>query len=410
MSTSNAVPAHVPPHLVREYPILQGRYVREDPYKTIIPPIHEWPAIFYAVNAYPGNLPSWVVRRAADVRELYKDTEHLSSASANPFAMSVGETWSMIPTEIDPPAHTAFRSLLNPLFSPQRMAALEDKVRDAARHYIGQFKHRGRCDFIKDFAFPFPVSVFLDLIDLPHDKTALFMQWEHDLLHEGDLGTIGNAVRAVTGYMREVIAERRARPGDDFISYGIHTKVQGRLLTDEELIGYTFNLFIGGLDTVTSNMGLHFRHLAETPEHQRRLRDDPAFIPKALDELLRAFGATSTFRTCVKDRRIGDVTIKAGDRVLMTTILACRDPEEYERPNEIDLDREPKNILTFGSGPHVCIGMHLAKRELRIALEEFLAAIPEFHIESGAVIETHLGGMVQPTTLPLVWNAAGSVQ
>src|SRR3546814_770494 len=128
------------------------------------------------------------------------------------------------------------------------------------------------------------------------------MTWEHDLLHESDLDTLGNAVRNVTGYMREVIADRRRNPRDDFISYGIQAEIRGRPLTDDELIGYTFNLFIGGLDTVTSVMGLHFRHLAENPEHQRRLRNDPAFIKTGLEELLRAFGATSTFRTCIKEQ------------------------------------------------------------------------------------------------------------
>lgn len=397
------IPPHVPAEFVREYPIVQGRYVEEDPYKTIIPAIHQWPPVFYATNAYPGSTPAWVLRRAADVREAYKDTEHFSSMGANGFAAAIGESWTMIPTELDPPLHTGFRALLNPLFSPPRMRAMEDKVRKAARHHIASFKDKGKCDFIRDFAFPFPVSIFLDLIDLPHEDTARFMTWEHDLLHESDLDTVGNAVRNVTGYMREVIADRRRNPRDDFISYGIQAEIRGRPLTDDELIGYTFNLFIGGLDTVTSVMGLHFRHLAENPEHQRRLRNDPAFIKTGLEELLRAFGATSTFRTCIKEQQINGVTIKPGDRVLMTTILACRDPEEYDRPNEIDLDRAPRQIMTFGNGPHVCIGMHLARRELQIALEEFLAAIPEFRIAPGARIMTHLGGMVQPQTLPLVW-------
>ncbi|HEY9578878.1 MAG TPA: cytochrome P450 [Rhizorhapis sp.] len=397
------IPPHVPAEFVREYPIVQGRYVEEDPYKTIIPAIHQWPPVFYATNAYPGSTPAWVLRRAADVREAYKDTEHFSSMGANGFAAAIGESWTMIPTELDPPLHTGFRALLNPLFSPPRMRAMEDKVRKAARHHIASFKDKGKCDFIRDFAFPFPVSIFLDLIDLPHEDTARFMTWEHDLLHESDLDTVGNAVRNVTGYMREVIADRRRNPRDDFISYGIQAEIRGRPLTDDELIGYTFNLFIGGLDTVTSVMGLHFRHLAENPEHQRRLREDPAFIKTGLEELLRAFGATSTFRTCIKEQQINGVTIKPGDRVLMTTILACRDPEEYDRPNEIDLDRAPRQIMTFGNGPHVCIGMHLARRELQIALEEFLAAIPEFRIAPGARIMTHLGGMVQPQTLPLVW-------
>src|SRR3546814_10608151 len=113
-------------------------------------------------------------------------------------------------------------------------------------------------------------------------------------------------------------------------------------------------------------MGLHFRHLAENPEHQRRLRNDPAFIKTGLEELLRAFGATSTFRTCIKEQQINGVTIKPGDRVLMTTILACRDPEEYDRPNEIDLARAPPQIMTLGHGPHVCLEIGKASVRARV--------------------------------------------
>src|SRR3546814_17068971 len=120
------------------------------------------------------------------------------------------------------------------------------------------------------------------LIDLPHEDPHRFITWEHDLLHESERDTVGNAVRNVTGYMREVIADRRRNPRDDFISYGIQAEIRGRPLTDDELIVYTFNLFIGGLDTVTSVMGLLFRHLAENHEHQRRLRHDLAFINTGL--------------------------------------------------------------------------------------------------------------------------------
>src|SRR5690606_4306470 len=127
-------------------------------------------------------------------------------------------------------------------------------------------------------------------------------------------------------------------------------------------------------------------------------------IPVALEELLRAYAATSTFRTCVKERTLNGVTIKPGDRVLTSTILACRDPEEYDRPNEVILDRRPTQILTFGHGPHLCLGVHLAKREMRLALRDVLAAIPPFRIAPGAIIKAHLGGMVQPTALPLVWD------
>src|SRR3546814_13690984 len=145
--------------------------------------------------------------------------------------------WSSYVCSSDLPLHTVFRALLNPLFSPPRMRAMEDKVRKAARHHIASFKDKGKCDFIRDFAFPFPVSIFLDLIDLQHEDTARFMTWEHDLMHESDLDTVDNPVRTVTGTVRDIIADRRRKPSDDFISNGLPPALSGRPHTYLKHIG-----------------------------------------------------------------------------------------------------------------------------------------------------------------------------
>jgi cytochrome P450 len=255
---------------------------------------------------------------------------------------------------------------------------------------------------MQEFAFPFPVSVFLDLIDLPQERMSEFQSWEYALLHVPDMKAVADAVRNVVGYLREVMAERRRNPGDDFISYGIKAEIDGRRFTDDELIGYCFNLFIGGLDTVSSNIILQFRHLAENPEHQARLRSEPAMIPAAVEEFLRAYAAVTTFRTCVKETEIRGITIKPGDKVAMSTTLANRDPLEFDAPDEVRLERQPAHI-SFAYGPHRCIGSHLARREMVIAMEEFLGAMPTFRLKPGIEIETHLGGIIQPNVLPLVW-------
>jgi cytochrome P450 len=185
----------------------------------------------------------------------------------------------------------------------------------------------------------------------------------------------------------------------------VQAKIEdGRNLTDDELVGFCFNLFIGGLDTVSTNMGMQMRHLAETPEHQALLRANPELIPDAVNELMRAYAAVSMIRTCVKEAVVCGVTIRPGDKVLLPTYLAGRDPEAFDRPDEVILDRKPRHV-SFGYGPHLCIGMHLARRELRIALEEFLGNIPDFWIEPGAEIESYLATIIQPVTLPLVWHA-----
>jgi cytochrome P450 len=157
------------------------------------------------------------------------------------------------------------------------------------------------------------------------------------------------------------------------------------------------------MDTVSTNMAWQFRHLATHPEDQNMLRDNPGMIPDAIEELMRAYPAVTTFRTCKKAVTIGGVTFQPGDKIAMPTSLAGRDPEEYDQPNKVMLNRKTR-YLSFGYGPHLCVGMHLARREMRIALEEFLAAMPEFRIQDEFTVQTHTGGILQPDKLPLIWG------
>jgi cytochrome P450 len=405
MSVTPAVsrpPAHVPPDLIRSYPLVFGEVTSENPFESMIPRVHEGPEVLFSMEVYPGRTPGWVFRRSKDLQQIYQDTEHFSSKDFAPFAKLIGDSWSQIPAETDPPMHTLYRTVVNPLFAPRKIRQLEDRVRQFARQYIAKFKDRRECEFMSEFAFRFPIAVFMELMGLPIERAEQFLEWEQKLLHSASLADIADGVRSVKGYLLEAIEERRKAPRDDFITYGIQAEIEGRKLTQEELLGFTFGLYVGGLDTVSTNMGLHFRHLAEHAEHQRYLRDNPGKIPLVLEELLRAYSAVTTFRTCVKSVEIHGVQVMPGDKVAMCTTLANRDPEAFERPNDIILDRNPRHI-TFAYGPHRCVGAPLARRELTIALEEVLAAVPEFCIKPGAQILTALGGIIQPNSLPLVW-------
>ena len=280
-SIADDIPAHVPRELVRDdYPFIMGMSTTEDPFATLVPAIHEGPDIIYSTNFYPGYQPAWVPRHLEDLQALYMDTEHFSSKGFSPFSMLIGESWNLVPAEIDPPNHAAYRTLLNPLFTPRRLAALDDKVRQAAREFIAKFKDRGECEFMNEFAFRFPIVVFLDLMGLPHERLEEFMEWEFMLLHSFDVENIIKGTRLVVDYLREMIEERRKNPVDDLISFGVTAEIDGRKLNDDELIGFCFNLFIGGLDTVSTNISWQVRHLAKTPADQKRLRDDPSLIPE----------------------------------------------------------------------------------------------------------------------------------
>jgi cytochrome P450 len=275
-------------------------------------------------------------------------------------------------------------------------------VRQRAQEYIAAFKDRGHCDFFKEFAVPYPVSIFLDLLGLPVDRMQEFLEWEYALIHASEIDDRAAGVRAVKAYLLDAIEERRKRPTNDLISHAMTLEVDGKKLSPIEVFGHCFNLYIGGLDTVSANCGLHFMHLATHQEDQAKLRAEPTLIPKAMMELLRAYAATSHQRICAKDVEIGGVQIKAGDRVVVSMSLAGRDPDMYEKPNEIRFDRNASNI-TFGWGIHRCLGVYLAQREILFALEEMLSTVPQFRLEEGFTIPFRVGSVIQASSLPFVW-------
>ncbi len=395
------IPDHVPADMVRPFPYAFGTTTSDDPFDDWAMAVHEGPDIFYAPHAYPGGNPAWIVRKVDDLRKVYLDTETFSSKDSSPFAKLVGETWTNLPVDIDPPQHGKYRSAINPLFTPAAMAKLEDRIRTYAVEYVESFRERGECEFMGEFAFEFPIKVFLELMEFPLSNTPQFLEWETGLLHSSDLGTMAEATRNVLAYLREQIEYRRGNPGGDMISYALGAEVEGRKLNDDELVGFAFNLFIGGLDTVSTNMGLQFVHLARNPQDQAYLRENPKQIPNAIDEMMRAYAAVTTFRTCTRETVFQGVRMMPGDKVAMSTTIAGRDPDEFPNPAEVRFDRKPRHV-SFGYGPHTCVGMHLAKREMRIAIEEFVNRMPDFGIKPGHELEYHLG-MIQPVTLPLVW-------
>jgi cytochrome P450 len=404
ISSDKPLPAHVPPNLVRPYPFLMGSTTTAHPH-DLVAEIHNWPRVFYAMEALPGREPGWVLSRAEDLRQVYQDNEHFSVKGIWPFAQVCGETWESIPIEIDPPRLSKYRALLIPLFASNRVAILDARARQYARDYLLAFRGRGACEFMSEFTFEFPIKVFLELMGLPLELTKQFLAWEMDILHAKDRAEMKSSTQAAVQYLRNVIEERKKNPGTDLLSNCVVAEIDGQRLSDDELLGISITLFMGGLDTVSTAMGLQVRHLAEHPEQQDQLRRNPDLIPAAIEEMLRAYSAVSTFRTCKKEVEIQGVKIMPGDRVVMGTHLTGRDSNEYENPDEIRFERDAKH-LGFGYGAHACFGMHLARREMKIALQELLALIPPFKVKSGVEIESYLGIIIQPSILPLVWDTS----
>ncbi len=398
-----AFPDHVPPGLALPWPLAPD-VPPEDPFDAIIPRIHEGPEAFYATDGIGPGMGTWIFRRADDIRAIYLDAEHFTSAGRGTLSHMLGESWSVIPVDTDGAEHAAYRALLNPMFTPARAARLNDQARELARELIAGFATKGSCEFIGDFARPLPCTVFLAMMGFPLDRMPEFLQWEDAIIAGTELDHRQWALRHIKAFLFEAIAERRANPGSDLLSELLRAEVAGRAPSDVELMGMAINLFLGGLDTITSMAGWHFKHLATHPEDQAALRADPASIPAALEELLRAYALVTMQRLCIKRTTVRGVTIKPGDYVTVSTPLAGRDPEAYDRPNEIRFDRAPTHSA-FAYGRHRCLGSHLARKELTIMLQEFLAAIPPFRIAPGAEVPMHLGAQMGIDALPLVWEA-----
>jgi cytochrome P450 len=276
-------------------------------------------------------------------------------------------------------------------------------VREVARDTIAKFKNDGECEFMQAFALRFPIIVFLDLMGLPRNRMEQFLEWESMLNHSVQLEDVAKATRLTVDYLRGLIEDRRKNPVDDLVSFAVTAMVDGRKLNDNELIGLCVNLFVGGLDTVTTNIAWQIRHLAEHPEDQRRLRADPSLVPKAVEEMYRCYASVTTFRTCIKQTTLHGVTIMPGDKIAMPTTLANTDPAVWDHPFDVEFDRGSRHI-TFAYGVHRCVGAPLARRESIIALEELLAALPEFSIAEGEELITVLGPILQPKNVPLVWG------
>ncbi|MCB2076053.1 MAG: cytochrome P450 [Novosphingobium sp.] len=345
---------------------------------------------------------TWVFTHGADIRAVLQDPETFRSSGNRPFGKALGENWVLVPIDLDPPEHTRMRKFMNPLFSPKRVAELAGKVERRAVELITPLQGRQGCSFIEDFARPFPVTIFLEMFGLPVSEMPKFVDWVEAIIHSQGQVQL-DAMRELRDYLAIVIEDRRQSPRDDLISLAVTAEIEGKALTYDELMGMCIMLFMGGLDTVTSSLSFIFRHLAENPEHQEFLRKFPDMIPTAIEELLRAYPIITTGRIASRDVDFDGIVIRKGENVACPLACSSRDPDEIDGSTEIDLTRNPNRHSAFGFGPHRCIGSHLARRELVVAVEQWLKLLQPFRLPPNVQLSATGAGVVALDTLPLVW-------
>ena len=349
-----------------------------------------------------------MLSRFEDVNWALRHPEVFSSAVE---ALSIGQEQPLLPLQVDPPEHTAYRRLLNPEFVPKKMAELEADVRVLVNQIIDGFADRGSCDFHEEFATPLPSAIFLRLMCLPQDDLPMFLQWRDDIIRPdvapGDFDGAA-AIRAATSkatnaYFERAIEERRKNPDGGLLTQIVQAQMGGRPLSQRELLGICQLMLLGGLDTVTATLDCMIPYLAAHPDRRRRIIDDPACLASAVEELLRQQSPVQmVVRVVARDVTIGGVDLKAGDSVTLLIGAANSDEREFSDADDVDVNRDPNHHLAFGAGPHLCLGAHLARLELRVALEEFHRRIPDYRIAAGAEIH-YSPGIRQANSLPLVW-------
>ena len=349
-----------------------------------------------------------VFSRLADIEMALKHTELFSS---NMDAVDLGNVRPLIPLQIDPPEHAKYRRILDPLFTPREMARREPQVAELVNEMIDRFAGRGECDFHTEFAVPLPCTVFLQLLGLPLEDLDQFLVWKDGIIRPEGVGFDGRhdasagVAQQIYDYFERAIDDHIASPRDDVLSALIAAELsgEGRALSREEILDICFLFLIAGLDTVTDSLDCFFVYLARHPEHRHQLVDEPDVLPSAIEELLRwETPVPGVARVAMQDVEIGGCPISKGERVSPLLGAANTDPAEFPDPDVVDFRRNPNRHRAFGGGPHRCLGSHLARMELRVALREFHRRIPDYEIKPGTELK-YTEALRSVESLPLIF-------
>jgi cytochrome P450 len=340
----------------------------------------------------------WVLSKYDDINYVLAHPELFSSRQITVDPATLTSLGPDIPTQIDPPEHQRYRKLMNPWFRPSVIEKMEPAMRASAVALIEPVVGRPDWDFLNDFAVPFPCQIFLDLMGLPASDLPTFLSWKDQILRATsaeELGAVFNTVKAdLRDYFVQVYADQQARPqgGDTVIGSLVSAQVDGeRPLDESEFVRTACLMWGAGLDTVTAQLSLAIDFLAGHPEQREDLVAHPDRIPRAIEELMRYDSLVAECRVARQDLRIQDMTIGEGDLLWLLYGSAGRDEDQFTEPEVVDFDRTPIKHLGFGGGVHRCAGMHLARSEMRIALEEIHRLVPSYRLDPAQPTLRHTG-------------------
>jgi cytochrome P450 len=363
----------------------------------------QFPGMF---RSSEGDRGFWVLTSCELVRETFQRPDLFSNQTG---PVLHPEQWMLlIPENLDPPSHTRWRQLLSPFFSPKRIAEMDAGVRHRAAQLVESLVERGECDYVYDFSRVYPTRIFLDIMGIGSERLDEFMEWEDNILHTeqtaAGLEIQMAAMNSVIAMFSEEIAERRKRPGIGLVSEALTWRIDGEAIPDSDLLSMCLLMFMAGLDTVTNELAYSTWHLATHPDDRKRIVDDPSLIPGAIEEFLRYYPIVTPPRQVAADIDFHGCPMKKGDMVFLPLAVANRDPAEFPDAGRVIIDRPDNHHIGFGAGPHRCLGSHLARREMRAALEEWHARIPNYSLVPGIELSEYVGVQIGFPSLPITWK------
>jgi cytochrome P450 len=352
----------------------------------------------------------WIPTRYDDLAAIAHDHQRFSSRTILITDRAESPTdlgFHAPPITEAPPYHTDIRRILLPLFSPAVVAEYEPITRTIASDLIDAFVDDSGCDAAAAYAQHVPIKVITRLLGIPDSDHAQFRDWIHRLVEQSPLASDStyDAIIEIGGYLSSHIEQHRTHPAHDVITHLLDARLpDDRLLTRDEILGVCILLLLAGIDTTWSAIGSSLLHLATHPDDQHRLRTEPDLIHTATEEFLRAFAPVTMAREVIEDTEIGGCPMRKGDRVLLPFPSGNRDPNAFDRPDDVVLDRQANRHFAFGVGIHRCLGSNLARMELRVAIETWLERIPEFELTDPDAVTWSAGQVRGPRHLPLTFT------
>ena len=357
----------------------------------------------------------WALTRHADVQRVSRDWNGFQNAP-NPFLPdgpdANEEGTSLLMISLDPPDHTKLRKLISSGFTPRRINDLAGQVKARVDSVIDSVADRGECDLVRDVALWLPLHAIADLVGVPEEDRKQVFEWT-ELTFGFDASVTAaerqDAAQAMFAYADAMCAERLHAPRDDLMSVLLHAEVDGERLTELHLAMFFMLLQNAGSETTRNLITTGTLTLLERPEQLRRLRADPELLPVAIEELLRHATPVMSFtRKATKDTEVGGQAVAEGDRVLMVYASANRDERAFDRPDDIDLTREPNDHVAFGAGgPHFCLGSHLARLEAKLMFEAILTRFEglEMTADPASLLRVNSNLIDGLAEMPVAWSS-----